>query len=85
MSKEGNFTRYVCDRPASAHKDGKEMREYVKDGDGSKLSKWHQVTHKDQYGEEVSYTLCDDCYVEYRDLAARQDAEVIDFICDKEA
>lgn len=43
MSKEGNFTRYVCDRPASAHKDGKERREYVKDGDGSKLSKWHQV------------------------------------------
>lgn len=80
MSTETGFSRFICDRPASAHKDGKEKREYIKDSDTAKHAKWHKVKHRDQYGEEVEYTLCDDCYEKYKELAAQYDTAVINFI-----
>ena len=57
MSVEGSFKRYVCDRPPAAHSDGKERREYIKEGN-VKENDYHKITHTDIHGASFEYLLC---------------------------
>lgn len=75
MSKEGSFTRYVCDRDKSNHADGKEARAYVRDGYGADEARWHEVTRLDATGGAQTYLLCDACYAEHVERCQRADAE----------
>lgn len=75
MSREGSFTRYVCDRDKSRHSDGKEARSYVRDGNTAEEAKWHEVERIDATGGTQRYLLCDACYAAYVDRCRQGDAE----------
>lgn len=79
MSKEGVFSRYVCDRPAAAHEGGKEAREYIREGD-VKENNWHQVVWTDSNGAVFKYWLCRECYEKYLSVAQQLDQQVTAFM-----
>lgn len=81
MSKEGNFNRFVCDRDATAHEDGKQPREYVSVG-SAKENNWHQVSYTDVNGANSTYWLCDACYQKWLEIRAKQDTEFYAFIAE---
>lgn len=79
MSKEGTFARYICDRPAETHIDGKEVREYIKDGN-VKENDWHQIEYTDINGSTSKYWLCKECYSKYLEMKSSFDQMLAGFM-----
>ena len=74
MAKTHNITKYACDRCGE--------RAYLQQG--AAAGDWREVERYDQYGSRASRLLCKACTDEYKQLAAKQDAEFQAFMAAKE-
>lgn len=75
MAKTDNITHYVCDRCAS---------DAYLAANSAASADWREVERYDQYGSRASRLLCKACTDEYKQLAAKQDAEFQAFMAAKE-
>lgn len=75
MAKTDNITHYVCDRCAA---------DAYLAANSAASADWREVERYDQYGSRESRLLCKACTDEYKQLAAKQDAEFQAFMAAKE-
>ena len=75
MAKTDNITHYVCDRCAA---------DAYLAANSAACADWREVERFDQYGSRASRLLCKVCLAEYKQLAAKQDAEFQAFMAAKE-
>lgn len=75
MAKTDNITHYVCDRCAA---------DAYLAANSAASADWREVERIDQYGSRASRLLCKACLAEYKQLAAKQDAEFQAFMAAKE-
>ena len=75
MAKTDNITHYVCDRCAA---------DAYLAANSAASADWREVERYDQYGSKASRLLCKACLAEYKQLAAKQDAEFQAFMAAKE-
>lgn len=75
MAKTDNITHYVCDRCAA---------DAYLAANSAASADWREVERIDQYGSKASRLLCKACTDEYKQLAAKQDAEFQAFMAAKE-
>lgn len=75
MAKTDNITHYVCDRCAA---------DAYLAANSAASADWREVERIDQYGSKASRLLCKSCTDEYKQLAAKQDAEFQAFMAAKE-
>lgn len=75
MAKTDNITHYVCDRCAA---------DAYLAANSAASADWREVERFDQYGSKASWLLCKACLAEYKQLAAKQDAEFQAFMAAKE-
>lgn len=75
MAKTDNITHYVCDRCAA---------DTYLAANSAASADWREVERYDQYGSRASRLLCKACTDEYKQLAAKQDAEFQAFMAAKE-
>lgn len=75
MAKTDNITHYVCDRCAA---------DAYLAANSAASADWREVERYDQYGSKASRLLCKACTDEYKQLAAKQDAEFQAFMAAKE-
>ena len=75
MAKPENITHYVCDRCAA---------DASLAANSAASADWREVERFDQYGSRASRLLCKACLAEYKQLAAKQDAEFQAFMAAKE-
>lgn len=75
MAKTDNITHYVCDRCAA---------DAYLAANSEASADWREVERYDRYGSRASRLLCKACTDEYKQLAAKQDAEFQQFMAKKE-
>ena len=75
MAKTDNITHYVCDRCAA---------DAYLAANSAASADWREVERYDQYGSRASRLLCKACTDDYKQLAAKQDAEFQAFMAAKE-
>ena len=75
MAKTDNITHYVCDRCGA---------DAYLAANSAASADWREVERFDQYGSKASRLLCKACTDEYKQLAAKQDAEFQAFMAAKE-
>ena len=75
MAKTDNITHYVCGRCAA---------DAYLAANSAASADWREVERYDQYGSRASRLLCKACTDEYKQLAAKQDAEFQAFMAAKE-
>lgn len=74
MAKTYGITHYVCDRCGA---------DAYLAANSAASADWREVERFDQYGSKASRLLCKSCADEYKQLAAKQDAEFRQFMAKK--
>lgn len=71
MGKRDGYVAFSCDRCDKV--------EYL-ERDSKDSQRWHEIRHYTADGVEVSRTLCEQCYADYKVKASAHDAEFNDFM-----
>lgn len=79
MALEHDYNRYTCDRPATAHADGKQHVEYIKNGHDLE-GRFSIVKRIDINGVEAEYYFCPECYYQYKNMAEKWENDFNSFM-----